>query len=230
MFYMTTSFTIFILWSTQFINCQRFGSGPCPIVKPQSDFDKTKFFGHWVEVEKSPSIFDLVMRCIAVDYSDDNDGSINVIVRGSSLAGLPLSINGDGLPQDVTRNGQYSVRYGFGVPFQGTYITIVDTDYTDYSVIYSCTNSLLPGVFHTEYVWILSRDGTLSNPSRQNIYEQLDRLKINRVGLQLSERSSCPGRNTTLITRESTDDLLKDTANKSVPINLTTAVNNSTSL
>jgi hypothetical protein len=42
MFYMTTSFTIFILWSTQFINCQRFGSGPCPIVKPQSDFDKTK--------------------------------------------------------------------------------------------------------------------------------------------------------------------------------------------
>jgi hypothetical protein len=66
-----------------------------------------------------------------------------------SRAGLPLSINGDGLPQDVTRNGQYSVRYGFGVPFQGTYITIVDTDYTDYSVIYSCTNSLLPGVFHT---------------------------------------------------------------------------------
>jgi hypothetical protein len=79
-------------------------------------------------------------------------------------------------------------------------------------------------------VWILSRDGTLSNPSRQNIYEQLDRLKINRVGLQLSERSACPGRNTTLITRESADDLLKDTTKESVPINITTAVNNATSL
>jgi len=214
---------IFLLCLLQIVNCQRFGSGPCPVVKPQSDFDKTKFFGHWVEVEKYPSIFDLVMRCMAVDYSDDNDGSINVVVKGSSLAGLPLSINGDGLPQGTdTRNGQYSVRYGFGVPFQGTYITVIDTDYTDYSVIYSCTNSLLPGVFHTEYVWILSRDGTLSNPSRQNIYENLDRLKINRVGLQLSERSACPGRNTTLITRESADDLVKGTTLKVLPNSTTT--------
>jgi len=135
MSFVNISITLLIICFFQIINCQRFGSGPCPVVKPQSDFDKTKFFGQWIEVEKSPSIFDLVMRCMTVDYSDDNDGSINVVVRGSSLAGLPLNINGDGLPQDVSRNGQYSVRYGFGVPFQGTYITVIDTDYKDYSVI-----------------------------------------------------------------------------------------------
>ena len=58
----------------------------------------------------------------------------------------------------------------------------------------------------TEYIWLLSRDGTLSNPTRQNIYEVLDGFKINRIGLQLSERSTCPSNNT-LITRESEQNL-----------------------
>jgi len=137
-------------------------------------------------------MFDLLMRCMELDYSDDNDGSINVMVRGVSLAGLPVTVNGDGLVQDVTKHGHYSVRYGFGLPFQGTLTTILDTDYKDFAVVYSCTNSLLSGMFHSEYIWILSKDGTLSNPTRQNIYEKLDELKINRSGLQLSDRSGCP--------------------------------------
>ena len=44
-----------------------------------------QFFGHWVEAEKTPSMFDLLMRCMELDYSDDSDGSINVVVRGVSL-------------------------------------------------------------------------------------------------------------------------------------------------
>lgn len=122
-------------------------------------------------------------------------------------AGLPVTVNGDGLVQDVTKHGHYSVRYGFGLPFQGTLTTILDTDYRDFAVVYSCTNSLLSGMFHSEYIWILSRDGTLSNPTRQNIYEKLDDLKINRSGLQVSDRSGCPLNNT--IHRESDGDLTK---------------------
>ena len=107
-------------------------------------------------------------------------------------AGLPVTVNGDGLVQDVTKHGHYSIRYGFGLPFQGTLTTILDTDYRDFAVVYSCTNSLLSGMFHSEYLWIMSRDGTLSNPTRQNIYEKLDELKINRSGLQVSDRNGCP--------------------------------------
>lgn len=69
-----------------------------------------KFFGNWIEVEKTPSIFDLMMRCLVVDYSDDQDNTVNVVVRGVSLAGLPLTVNGDGLLQDVHRAGFYSIR------------------------------------------------------------------------------------------------------------------------
>jgi len=191
-------------------NAQRFVPGYCPSPIPQENFDKNKFFGHWIEAEKTPSMFDLIMRCMEVDYSDDNDGSINVVVRGQSLAGLPITVNGDGLVQDVTKHGHYSVRYGFGVPFQGTLTTILDTDYKEYAVVYSCTNSLLSGVFHSEYIWILSRDGQLSNPTRQNIYERLDELKINRSGLQLSDRNLCPS-NSTTAQREADADLAKPT-------------------
>ncbi|KAI1285886.1 Apolipoprotein D [Halotydeus destructor] len=207
---MVKCFAIVLLGSLATIaSAQRFMPGYCPSPIPQENFDKSKFFGHWVEAEKTPSMFDLVMRCMEVDYSDDSDGSINVVVRGQSLAGLPITVNGDGLVQDVTKSGHYSIRYGFGVPFQGTLTTVLDTDYLSYAVVYSCTNSLLSGMFHSEYIWILSKDGELSNPTRQNIYERIDQLKINRGGLQLSERLACRS-NSTVVHREAESDLSKN--------------------
>ena len=105
--------------------------------------------------------------------------------------------------------GKYTVRFGFGVPFQGTEMTVLDTDYQEYALIYACTNSILPKLFHTEFLWIMSRDGALSNPTRQNLYELLDGHKINRVSLQLSARSQCP-QNTTTFNRESDQNLAQD--------------------
>lgn len=66
-------------------SAQRFAPGYCPTVTAHESFDKTKFFGNWIEVEKTPSIFDLMMRCLVVDYSDDQDNTVNVVVRGVSL-------------------------------------------------------------------------------------------------------------------------------------------------
>lgn len=63
--------------------------------------------------------------------------------------GIPVSISGDGLIQDINRAGFYNVRYGLGMPMQGTQVTVVDTDYNEYALIYSCTNSLLSGLFHS---------------------------------------------------------------------------------
>jgi len=151
---------------------------------------------------------------------DSHDNSMNVVVKGVSLAGIPLSINGDGIIQDQAKAGYFSVRYAFGVPFQGTLTTILDTDYTEYAIVYSCTNSILSGLFHTEYVWLLTRDGNLPNPTRQNIYEKLDELKIRRDRLVMSERTTCPTNTTTsqVITREGLEYIGVEKTTMPVPV------------
>ena len=53
---------------------------------------------------------------------------------------------------------------------------------------------------------MLSRSGKISNPTRQNIYEKLDKLGINRSGLTMSDRSTCPT-NSSTVARESDKDL-----------------------
>lgn len=97
---------VFFVLLISISHAQRFVSGPCPSINPPEGFDKhrvgrkgvhllivtikyslfsCKFFGEWTETEKTPSIFDLAMRCMKVEYSDDKDGSINVNVKGISL-------------------------------------------------------------------------------------------------------------------------------------------------
>jgi len=186
---------------------QRFVPGPCPTVKNMDGFDKTRFYGRWFEVEKTPSMFDLFLRCMSADYSDDNDGSMNVVIRGVSLAGLPISLAGDALPVDSSKKGFYSVRYGFGVPFQGTLVTIVDTDYEKYAVLYSCTNSVMSNLYHTEYIWLLGRNESLPNYIRQNSYDTLDTRKITRTGLNLSDRNNCPPPNSLAATAGREDNM-----------------------
>lgn len=67
-------------------------------------------------------------------------------------AGIPITIKGDGIPHPLAKSeksGKYNVRFGFGVPFQGSEMTIIDTDYKEYAVIYSCTSSIIQGLYHT---------------------------------------------------------------------------------
>jgi len=80
----------------------------------------------------------------------------------------------------------------------------------------------LPGVFHTEDIWILSRDGTLSNPSRQNIYEKSRSIENKSSRPSIKRKKCMSGKNTTLITRESAEDLVKGTTLKAATTTTTT--------
>lgn len=46
---------------------------------------RLQFYGQWVETEKTPSIFDFVMRCLEAVYTKEKGGSMNVNLKGVSL-------------------------------------------------------------------------------------------------------------------------------------------------
>jgi len=183
---------ISILVLCSIVNAQRFVAGPCPtIATDNADFDVQKFKGTWLVTESTPSLFDFVMSCMVHEYEPQKDGTLAIKIEGTSLGNLTVpAIRGDGVIHDTMKNGHYNVRYAFGVPFQGSVLSVIDTNYDQYGVIYSCTNSLIPGFFHNEYVWVLTKTGKLETYQRQNIITTLDGLKINRNGL-VGVREKC---------------------------------------
>ena len=61
----------------------------------------------------------------------------------------------EGIAQcNYEKSGQCRVKIG-RAPFWGDY-KILDTDYKNWAVVYSCTD-VIPGVWKTEYAWILTR-------------------------------------------------------------------------
>ena len=53
----------------------------------------------------------------------------------------------------------------FGSPYQ-----IIDTDYTDYAIVYSCSQTLANSILMGEYVWFLSRTAHVEGTSDFNTF------------------------------------------------------------
>ncbi|XP_015927987.2 lopap [Parasteatoda tepidariorum] len=70
---------------------------------------------------------------------------------------------------------------------------VIDTNYDDYAVIWGCFESpkYSPILGHTENLWILSRNKTLSEEHKETIYNKLDTLNINRAGLVETTFENC---------------------------------------
>ena len=82
-----------------------------------------------------------------------------------------------------------------GIKFQtaGNY-NVWQTDYSTYSVVYSCNNVLtLPfGLsFKSESLWILSRNTTLNPTITSNIISILNSAGVNVKSLQKADQASC---------------------------------------
>ncbi|XP_072946605.1 apolipoprotein D-like isoform X2 [Epargyreus clarus] len=170
--------------------CQVVFPGVCPDVAAMPDFNPSRYLGKWFEAEKYFTIFELGGRCITAEYVEKDNGIIGVINKQlSSLTGIKSEIEGEAMQVSRSDEGKLSVRFpSLPVNIAAPY-WIVDTDYDNYAVVWSCYDF---GIFHTRNAWILTRERHPPLSTIEKAYTALEKNNINKVYFMRTDQSNCP--------------------------------------
>jgi len=142
--------------------------GWCPnrenIVKNKT-INLKAYSGTWYEIKRTNTEFQL-KECISKNYTITNDFNILVDSRAYSQQNNSFVINHSTLRKT---NRPFEFKEDI-VPFLSNiydreYI-ILDTDYNNYSIIYSCYDA---GLMKDQYIWILSRKPEMDNEMKNNL-------------------------------------------------------------
>ncbi|XP_073838467.1 apolipoprotein D-like [Musca autumnalis] len=150
----------------------------CPTnVEVLPSFDVSKYLGTWYEYAKYPVYFEGNGVCITAEYSLLDDG--NVGVKNTQVNGTTGSSQDIVGTASVVSNAKLLVKFPVTSSFEvSSNYWVLDTDYTSYSVVYSCQN--LPSGQSSTIVWILTRERL---PSEKTVESALAVLKKNGISL-----------------------------------------------
>ncbi|XP_073838663.1 apolipoprotein D-like [Musca autumnalis] len=153
-------------------------SNCCPTnVEVVSSFVVSKYLGTWYEYAKYPVYFEGNGVCITAEYSLLDDG--NVGVKNTQVNGTTGSSQDIVGTASVVSNAKLLVKFPVTSSFEvSSNYWVLDTDYTSYSVVYSCQD--LPSGQSSTIVWILTRERL---PSEKTVETALAVLKKNGISL-----------------------------------------------
>ncbi|XP_065083818.1 apolipoprotein D-like [Ochlerotatus camptorhynchus] len=173
-----------------FVDSQIPGLGGCPDYVPITKFDRTRFLGNWYEVERYFTVNEVATKCVAVTYELMADGKIYVRNAFTNrFNNVERIISGVMEAPGKTKNGKYTVKYqSFPYNYNASFM-ILDTDYDNFAVIYSC--STIGPVGHTVSAWLLTRERLPPGPVLQRAYGVLDKYRINRTFFVKTNQDDC---------------------------------------
>lgn len=140
----------------------------------------TKYKGTWYQlmVTKNQPFGGANSDCVRAIYSD-NEKANRVTVTNTGLSGAQPMQELTGIKgyaeQAPNGSGNFSLNFPY-VPWSGKY-KVVHTDYNSYSIVYSCMNVL--GVYHTESIYVLTRDALVkeSDQWKMKVHDVLKKIR-----------------------------------------------------
>ncbi|XP_065575814.1 apolipoprotein D-like [Artemia franciscana] len=183
-----------LIWALSFcfssVFCQVSFWGKCPDVSTKSDFNATQYLGDWFEYARYFAFFQQGQKCTKAQYTGISDGLIGVKNTATyRISNKATFIEGVATIKDSTQPAKLTVSFLIGgVILTSSPYWVLETDYTTFSVVWSCSN--MP-FFNKQILWILTR---ARNPSQSIVdvaYEAIDARGLNRDKLGFTDQTNC---------------------------------------
>lgn len=195
--------TLMLLWlsfatltTRLLVVSQRIFKQPCPDPERRpivQNFDLERYIaGRWYEILRYDQYFERGCDCGYATYKLKKDGSIKVENCCERLPDTTINCSVGkafvSYPNESPLEGRLNVTFG-GPPDSSNY-WIMDTDYDNYAVIYSCKN--LSDDTSAEAAWVLSKQRTINPVVRSTVNSLIDN-HLSRSDLRITEqnRSIC---------------------------------------
>merc|ERR1712151_784978 len=152
--------------------------GRCPATFVEGkQFERDAYLGKWYEIARHKSTPFQKGDCGTATYSINDAGNIRVENRKKTTEKDVYILGEATATSDPFRFGLVFSDNFFAKLFKGDY-RVADTDYKNYSVVYSCFDYFFGKVY---YAWILSRTPELAPEVLDNIVNELNtRFEIPR--------------------------------------------------
>ncbi|XP_005108261.1 apolipoprotein D isoform X2 [Aplysia californica] len=175
--------------------------GRCPATGTQAAFDPSRYLGTWYEYERFDNWFEAGMDCVRAEYGLNPDQTISVLNAGTrtfklfgrTIFSRPASINGDATTPDPASPAQLKVSFSQFDVIGGNEPNyyIVETDYDNYAVVFSCFN--LPGLpVNIQFAWILTRDRGVAPANLNAIKSNLQAAGVRTKYFKSVNQADCP--------------------------------------
>lgn len=168
--------------------------GQCPTVPVQEDFNLNRYLGRWYEIQRYEAEFQVNLDCTTAQYSlaDPNVARVTVVNSGilfNETSASPFEVRGVAIPTfpDDPRNpGKFNVAFFGAEPDRSNY-WVVGTDYTGYSVVWSCEQ--ISATSYQEFAWVLSREKELTPAQYAQVYTLITDNNIPIADFRFTDQS-----------------------------------------
>ena len=141
---------------------------PCLRPKLVENYDLSRFIGNWYEMKRSFNFPNESGDCGTAQYALKSDGTGITVTNTEWFLSTGKSnvakANAYTSKWESGRNNVY-----FGGEFAGDY-RVISTDYTNYAIVYSCTEILGGCINIANYMWYLSRDKWIPGTVQHTAY------------------------------------------------------------